>query len=151
MEEEKCSKLNYTRDRSPNNSTYIEFGDTERVPVRVLRPNACDDLRRDAGVRRGSLSTVKRADIPSRTIVLETIASDIRKKPVWFHEWNGFAYNDREIEYRADFGTHYGPMCAKRRIGNLIAKMIKLLTDEHRRKSTIFSIGSHWTTLLGRL
>lgn len=29
------------------------------------------------------------------TIVLAAIASDIRKRPVRFHEWNGFAYNDR--------------------------------------------------------
>lgn len=73
----------------------------------------------------------------TRTIVFATIASDIRKRPVRFHEWNGFAYNDREIGYRADFGAHYGPMCAERRAeGYLVAEMTKLPTDEHRRKST---------------
>lgn len=36
----------------------------------------------------------------SRTIVLAIIASDIRKRLVRFREWDGFAYNDREIGYR---------------------------------------------------
>lgn len=54
---------------------------------------------------------------------------------------NGFAYNDREIGYRADFGAHYGPMCAERRAGYLVAEMTKLPTDEHRRKSTTHPIG----------
>jgi len=95
--------------------------------------------RRD--VRRGSPAAAKRQDIPFRTIVLATIASDIRKRPVRFHEWNGFAYNDREIGYRADFGAHYGPMCAERRAGYLVAEMTKLPTDKRRRKSTALP---HW-------
>lgn len=80
----------------------------------------------------------------SRTIVLAAIASDIRKRPVRFHEWNGFAYNDREIGYRADFGAHYEPMCAERRArGDLVAVMTKLSIDERRRKSTVLPIGYH--------
>lgn len=51
--------------------------------------------RHAAVVYRGNPMAAERPDTPAKTIVLAAIKLDIRKRPVRFHEWNRFAYNDR--------------------------------------------------------
>jgi len=70
-----------------------------RVKLEGRKPGWLQRSRtfRDAAFAREAPRRIRR----SRTIVLAVIASDIRKRPVRFHERNGFAYNDREIGYQA--------------------------------------------------
>lgn len=99
-------RLNYARSAGAAATRYIEFETGEKEKKREKKlvyfcpavfPRRCATSRVAAfSPRRGGPAAANVRIYRSRTIVRAVIASDIRKRPVRFHEWNGFAYNDRE-------------------------------------------------------